>query len=67
MQAGRIITRQLEAEAEGVRIELEGEGHAPAVLGFAAKLQAAIAKRERRAADRTCAAIAPRDERGRFA
>lgn len=68
MQAGRLLTKALEAEALTGEPELEPllEGHCPANRRFARILERAVARREARAAASTCAAIAPRDERGRF-
>lgn len=70
MQAGRLLTKALEREAEtgddGLEDTLSGSGHCPANRRLARILARAVARREARSAASTCAAIAPRNERGRF-
>ncbi len=68
MQAGKLVTRALTLEAEGlsgpaaVAQVVEGNGHAPQVAGFAAKIEAALRRREARAK----ALGQPRRSDGRF-
>lgn len=69
MQAGNLVGQALVREAETGEPGMDDllEGHCPAVRGFACKIARALVRREARAAARTCAAIQPRDEAGRFA
>lgn len=71
MQAGRVVSLALELETDGTcaRQALDHQlarGLAPQVGALARRIALALARRERRAADRTCAQIQPRCPRGRF-
>ena len=69
MQAGKLVAKALQLEAEGVSGPaalaevVEGQGHAPMVSGLAAKIERALRARERRAE----ATEQDRDGSGRFA
>ena len=69
MQAGRLVAKALTHEAGTGECGLAAElvGHTPGNRSLAERIMGAIERRQHREVASTCAAIAPRDTKGRFA